>query len=385
MNSGDATNDLTRAHALLRAGNVVHAQALCRAVLARQPDHVDALRLLGQLLVQSRHFNEAALHLRRAVALGAADSEPHEHLAQALIGLGRDEEAIAVLSNALRGRAVQVPMTKLLANALHRCGHADEARALLGDTVFVLGATPASTDLLEHWAQLLPDDPTPAHRLAALRGDAPPARAADEYVTYLFDRYADTFDESLSGLGYHGPALIQRLLQTAGIAPDGQLRVLDAGCGTGLCGPIVRPFAAHLTGVDLSAAMVDKARQRGAHDVLVVAELTDYLGRHAAQFDLILSMDTLIYFGDLSTVFRNAANALRPAGYFAFTLETADDAPLGYRLNANARYSHTTTYVTQQLTDAGFAIQALDAVVTRHNDGAPVQGLAVLARRGDAV
>lgn len=84
VNSADAANDLKHAHALLRAGNVVHAQELCRAVLARQPDHVDALCLLGQLLVQSRHFNEAALHLRRAVALGPADSEPHEHLAQAI-------------------------------------------------------------------------------------------------------------------------------------------------------------------------------------------------------------------------------------------------------------------------------------------------------------
>lgn len=381
LKSTTATNDLTRARVLQREGNAASAQVLCRAVLARQPDQFDALCLLGQLLVQGEHFGEAMLLLRRATSLGPADAEANEHLARALIGLGRDDEAIAALSTALRRSPAHVPMINLLASALHRCARRDEARALLGDALFRVGATAAATDLLEHWARLLPDDPVPAHRLAAIHGVVPPSRAADDYVTYLFDRYADTFDESLQSLGYHGLALVATLLQAAGLTLDKQLNILDAGCGTGLSASTLRPFAAHLTGVDLSQAMVDKARQRGGYDVLVVAELTDYLTRHAAQFDLIVAMDTLIYFGELGTVFRNAATALRPSGYLAFTLEKADTASPGYLLNTNARYSHTTAYVTQQLADAGFDIQAMDAAVLRHNDDEPVHGLAVLARR----
>ena len=381
LKSTAATNDLTRACVLQREGNVASAQALCRAVLVRQPDQFDALCLLGRLLVQSEHFGEAVLLLRRAASLGATDAETNQYLARALIGLGHDDEAIAVLTTALRRSPAHVPMINLLASALHRCARHDEARALLGDALFRVGATAAATDLLEHWARLLPDDPVPAHRLAAMRGEALPARAADGYVTYLFDRYADTFDESLQGLGYHGPALAAKLLQAAEFTPDRQLNVLDAGCGTGLCASVLQPFAAHLTGVDLSPAMVEKARQRGGYDALVVAELTDYLGLHTAQFDLIVAMDTLNYFGELSTVFRNAAHALRPNGYFAFTLEKADADGPGYRLNTNARYSHSTAYVTQRLADAGFSLQVMDAVVLRHNDDEPVHGLAVLARR----
>ncbi len=309
------------------------------------------------------------------------DSELLQYLAQALIGLGRDDEAIPLLAAALRGRTLNMPMTKLLATVLHRSGRSGEARELLGDAVFRIGATPVTSELIEYWHRLMPDDPAPAHRLAALSGGAPPDRAADAYVTYLFDRYAETFDESLLSLGYHGPALIANLLQTAGISPNGKLRILDAGCGTGLCAATVRPFAAHLTGVDLSPAMLEKARQRGGYDALMVAELTDYLSRSSALFDLIFSVDTLIYFGDLSSVLQNAANALRPAGWLAFTIERTDDAPLGYRLNANARYSHTTVYVTQQLTDAGFTVAAMDSVVIRYDDDQPVHGLAVLARR----
>ncbi len=387
MNPANPANDLSQAHTLLRTGNVAQAQAVCRAALAHRPDDRDALRLLGKLLTQTGKFGEAVPLLRRAIVINAADGELPFYLAQALIGLGRDDEAVAVLTTALRGRAVHVPMTKLLASALHRVGRVDDMRATLGDAVFRLGATPAATELIEHWLSLIPDDPAPAHRLAAMRGDAPPARAADEYVTYLFDRYAETFDNSLSKLGYHGPALIAQLLQASGVTPNGHWRVLDAGCGTGLCALIVQPFAEHLTGVDLSPAMIEKARERGGYDELVVSELTGYLGRGAAQFDLIISADTLIYFGDLSALLLRAARALRPAGWFAFTVEKSDDDAdvRGYRLNTNTRYSHSKAYVTQALDAAGFVLRAMNQATIREGDGEPQLGWAVLAQRGSAL
>ncbi|MBP6530034.1 MAG: methyltransferase domain-containing protein [Burkholderiales bacterium] len=374
-------------HVLLRSGNVSNAQIACRAVLARHPDQPDALRLLGQLLARAGNFGEAVPLLRRAIGHHPTEIEAHHNLVQALIGLGRDDEAVAVLTTALRARAVHVPMTKLLASALHHLGRVYDMRTTLGDAIFRLGATPAGTELIEHWLSLIPDDPAPAHRLAALRGDAPPARAADEYVTYLFDRYAETFDDSLSKLGYHGPALIAQLLRASEMTPNGQCRVLDAGCGTGLCAQIVRPFAEHLTGVDLSSAMIEKARERGGYDELVVAELTEYLGRSAAQFDLIISADTLIYFGDLSALLLRAAHALRPAGWFAFTVEKSDDDAdvRGYRLNTNTRYSHSKAYVTQALDAAGFVLRAMNQATIREGDGEPQLGWAVLAQRDSAL
>ncbi len=381
MNRANPLSELAQVHALLRTGYVAQAKAVCRAMLARRPDHPDALRLLGKLLTHTGKFGEAVPLLRRAIAMRPTDAESHLHLAQALIGLGCDDEAVAVLVGASRGRAVHVPMTKLLSSALHRLGRVDDMRATLGDAVFRLGATPSATELIEHWLSLMPDDPAPAHRLAAMRGDTPPARAANAYVTYLFDRYAETFDDSLSKLGYHGPALIAQLLQASEATPNGQWRVLDAGCGTGLCAPILRPFAEHLTGVDLSPAMMEKARERGGYDELVVAELTEYLERNAAQFDLIISADTLIYFGDLSALLLHAANALSPAGWFAFTVEKTDDDAdvLGYRLNTNTRYSHSKAYVTQALAATGFVLRAMNETTIREGDGEPQLGWAVLA------
>jgi SAM-dependent methyltransferase len=54
-------------------------------------------------------------------------------------------------------------------------------------------------------------------------------------------------------------------------------RCVDLGCGTGLMGPLLRPHCGQLCGVDLSAGMVGKARQRGCYDELAVGELVQYL------------------------------------------------------------------------------------------------------------
>lgn len=55
-------------------------------------------------------------------------------------------------------------------------------------------------------------------------------------------------------------------------AGDWLPHVPDTGRGTGPCGAHVRSRAGHLSGVDTSPAMVDKARQRSVYDTLQVAD-----------------------------------------------------------------------------------------------------------------
>ncbi len=55
--------------------------------------------------------------------------------------------------------------------------------------------------------------------------------------------------------------------------------------------------------------MLSRARERGVYDELIEAELTDFLGRHPQSFDLIVSGDTLNYFGDLGPVFAAAGDS----------------------------------------------------------------------------
>jgi predicted TPR repeat methyltransferase len=134
--------------------------------------------------------------------------------------------------------------------------------------------------------------------------------------------------------------------------------------------------------VDLSARMLDEARAKQVYDDLVKAELTAYLGGHEAAFDLVISADTLCYFGVLDDVVRAVARALRPNGQVIFTVEESADAkaPGGYVLETHGRYSHTLSYVTGLLRRAELDPRFVRAEL-RMESGRPVPGVVVQARK----
>ena len=158
------------------------------------------------------------------------------------------------------------------------------------------------------------------------------------------------------------------------------------GCGTGLCGPLIAPWVQRLTGVDLSAPMLKQATRRG-YDELVKGELTQFIAAHPGRFDLIVSGDTLCYFGDLEPVLHAAAAALRARGLLIFTVEelASDELARGFRLNVSGRYSHSRAYVSRTLAANDFDVLAIESDVLRNEAGNPVAGLVVTARAGAAV
>ena len=236
-----------------------------------------------------------------------------------------------------------------------------EARAKLGDANGAAEAFRAS----------LAADPADAQgaagRLALLGEGEPPRDLPRAYVARLFDDYAQRFDRHLvEELAYRGPALIAAAIDAA--APGRRFaRALDLGCGTGLAGAPLRARVERLEGVDLSAAMLAKARERGLYDALEAADIVDHLRRFGAAFDLIVAADALAYFGDLQPVFAAAAAALAPGGLFAFTVETF--AGEGYRLGETMRFAHARAYV-----EASAAAAALRPLVVEAASIAPRKG-----------
>jgi predicted TPR repeat methyltransferase len=159
--------------------------------------------------------------------------------------------------------------------------------------------------------------------LAACTGRDVPERASNAFVEATFDSFASSFESKLERLSYRAPALVAAMLGESGGEPSHRLDVLDAGCGTGLCGALVKPFARRLVGVDLSQGMLAHAKDKNVYDALMKPALTEYLRDNSEAFDLIVSADTLVYFGDLKGVIAAVAQALRPNGLFVFTLEHA--------------------------------------------------------------
>jgi predicted TPR repeat methyltransferase len=175
--------------------------------------------------------------------------------------------------------------------------------------------------------------------------------------------------------------LIIDALATVLSPPDAALDILDAGCGTGLCGPLLRPYARKLIGVDLSAKMLAKAAGRKTYDDLVKCELTEFLNRQTEAYEVIASADTLCYFGKLEPAFQAAAQSLKPGGILAFTLEDTGDEGPDSRLNSHGRYAHTRSYVAGAIKAAGLDIHSAKSVLLRNEGKQPVTGHLVVAKK----
>jgi predicted TPR repeat methyltransferase len=309
---------LTLVKALLASGDMAHALAEAREAVSLNPNVAPAVLALGEALL-------------------AADLLP---------------TAIAEFQRALRLDPDLARARELVATAWLKAGEADKALGALREL----------------------HDP-PAEMIAAAEAIKRAPRSDPGYVRHLFDQFSADYDSRMIGqLGYAAP---QILLDLAAMVMAGRtsLSILDLGCGTGLAGMAFRPFAARLDGIDLSPAMIEKAKARNIYDGLAVADLETALSAPGPAYDLILAADTLVYLGDLATVFGAAHARLFPDGFFLFTVEKADRE--GFELGPKRRWRHSEAYLRVVAGRAGLQVAGLVAATPRHEAGEPVAGFAV--------
>jgi predicted TPR repeat methyltransferase len=383
-----------------REGRNDEAVALIEKSLALVPDHADWLSNLGIVFQEQGKFEDAIRAYRRAIALDADHANAHSNLGVLLRATGRPGEAEDAYRTAIRLDPEHLDAYTNLGILLSALGRNDEAvacfckaitlrpkhreaRRLMALAHCTIGEIDKAVRIFEEWLADEPSDPIATHMLAACTGRDVPRRASDRFVAATFDRFAESFESKLASLSYRAPALVAAMLKQWRQEPGKDLDALDAGCGTGLCGPLIAPYARRLTGVDLSANMLARAREKKVYDALVEGELTAYLRQFREAFDLIVSADALVYFGALDDVMTAAAGALKPGGLFVFTLEDAAGraAPLGHRLELHGRYSHARSHVEQLLADSGLASRIAEAEL-RLESGTPVAGLVVRASKG---
>lgn len=362
--SPDALNNLGNIYR--ETGRLEDADETYRKVLEIAPNHADTLVNLGVILRGLKQPDAALKHIERALEINPEHGNAYHNLGNIYFDLKRVDEALVAYRKSDELQPESEESSRSIAKLLHASKRTDEA-----------------IDVLQRLLARRPDDALARHTLAAYSGKDIPPRASDSYVRQIFDGYSASFDESLARLEYKAPKLIGELVASTLATGAARYQMLDIGCGTGLCGPLVKPHAESLTGVDLSPQMLKKAQRRGVYDHLEEAELTAYMSGRRNAFDVVICADTFVYFGDLAEAFVAACSTLRSKGRLFFTVEqhSEEEHTEGYWLQDHGRYSHSKSYLRATLGDAGLDVEVTDDVVLRLEGGKPVSGTLVVASK----
>ncbi|HWA31684.1 MAG TPA: methyltransferase domain-containing protein [Rhizomicrobium sp.] len=359
-----------------------------------------------------------------------ADGNPLD-VAEALMAGGRPKEAAAILSDLIeRGRGGLLARFTLV-HALLAAGENDEAvrvaretamlnpsvaqaASSLGEALRVAGVLPTAIGEFQRALRLDPSldlarvglghawldagEPEKALEIfsqievvsAELRAAIAQAEAARgqarsdaRYVRHLFDQFSADYDARMRGqLGYRGPEILREMASFLLTGRD-DLSVLDLGCGTGLAGMAFEDLAARLDGIDLSPAMVEKARSLGIYDALVVGDIESGLTAFDRRYDLILAADTVVYLGDLAKLLDAVRLHLTEDGLLLFTVEKKDGG--GFELGPKRRWRHSEAYLREVAAQAGLDAAGLMPASPRSEAGVPVEGLAVALRLAEKV
>jgi predicted TPR repeat methyltransferase len=425
------------AKSLLAKGEFDPAENLLSTILSVLPDEPRALHLMGALRNLRGQSVEALDLLERAIALMPDDAAVHNDIGIVYTRLKRLPDAMAayVRSAELSERAGNDP--KMTARAYENIGRLqlftdviaaensfrrsiDEApefglswyglsealirqdriaegvdawskatilspnsalREHVARAMIHLGHTDQAVALYKKWSLEDPDNPVIKHHLAALTRPETVERASDAYIESTFDNFADSFDNKLALLEYHAPELVRDALKAVYPDATASIDIADAGCGTGLCGPLVQPWASRLCGFDLSGRMLARAKARGVYSDLHRHELVSFLNAHPAEFDAVISADTLVYFGALDEVMLALHCAVRPGGHVFYTVEALDEGDRQHKLTASGRYAHSLGHITASANAAGLQVSSTTSVTLRNESGRPVVGWLVTLHR----
>lgn len=413
-------------------GDLESAEALYREIIQADPGNAQAMHYLGYLLQQTDRLAEAHEQLAAAIALDDRHSEWHFSLGIVQAKLGNTVAAIDSFTDAIAidpgkyfywtnlgaacetnrewDRAEQCykeaintdpncPDAFYLLSALYlklerfqearhfnyrgivAAPQGSKSKIVLGQALHELGRVDDAIALFENWLAEEPGNPVARHLLDAYHGRQVPAQCSSPYIEQTFDEFANSFDNVLGRLKYCGPQLVQDFMAGLDI-PAASLSALDLGCGTGLIGEVLQPYARELVGVDLSQAMLDRAAAKRIYRQVHKSDITEFLHGGRERYDLIACMDTFIYLGQLEEVAELLYRNLVPGGILLFSTEKlSDTSGQDYRLNISGRYSHHQDYLARILRDAGFAMKQIRDVAIRTESGCPIEGQFVCVSR----
>jgi predicted TPR repeat methyltransferase len=350
-----------------RAGDLERAAGLIAQAIAANGQIPSFHYNLAIVLKAQRRLSEAAASYNRAIALKPDYADAHNTLGNIWKILGETGKARISFEQALR----------------YKPGNAD-THYNLGILCSEAGAREEAARHYRHCLECDPEDSRGVRILLAHLGLAtPPERTSHAQLEKIYAARARDWDREST---YFAHKLVADALKhhAAGRVPD----ILDMGCGTGLVGAQIRPLARQLEGVDVSPAMLEKARAKNVYDRLEQADILAFLSRQADGYDAVTAAATLIHFGDLQPLFRATAGCLRAKGLFVFTLFLNKTGSVDFaaassdRLAQGGCFAHSPGYVKRVARETGFSVEMLEQVVHEHDQaGKSVSGLLAVLQK----
>lgn len=342
---------------LLENERSAEALSYFNQLISRYPNDVQVLQNIAAILLEYECFQDAKGYCESIVYL-----EPNHYIAY--YNLGVIAEKLSQPVQAIQAYEKAIAINPDFFDALNNLG------------VICLSQNQYETARkhFEHAAVLAPDNESIQYTLKALQGTAMPAQAPREYVTNLFDQYADHYDQHLvESLDYQVPDLLWQSFQSLlTVNAAFQYRILDLGCGTGLLGAKFKPVASYMVGVDLSERMLEQADHKEIYNELIRVDIVEYLIQDKAKYDLILLGDVLIYLGELRELFSHLVQHLSGNGYVGFSIEVTEVAE--YELQKSGRFAHSLKYIQDLALENGLSIAYEIIAPTRKQFGQDLKG-----------
>lgn len=333
-------------------------KALQHFLLAEQlaPTHFETQFNLGNVYLELKNIAKAKEYYLRAL-----EKQPDD--TQILFNLG----VIAAQQGEL-DKAIQHYQTAVRYNSDFFAAHNN-----LGVAFLTKQHIPFALQHFKEALRIQPNNAAIEFTVRMLSQDQRLLTSPPEYITNLFDAYADHYDEHLlHSLEYKVPVLLKEAINQYRPLQKNTYNILDLGCGTGLCGEVFKPYAKKFIGVDLSPNMLAQAKEKNIYDELVCEELATFLQDKKFAYDMIIAGDVLVYLGDLTTLFANISAALKPDGLFAFNTEisASDD----FSVTQSGRFVHAKNYIEKLAKQFNFKVVSYQQIITRQQYNEPVSG-----------
>ena len=330
-------------------GQLNQAVSAFNRVIDIRPDHADAYNNLGNVLKNQGKLGASIRAYNKAIAINPNHASAFNNMGVALQKQGKLQDAVKAHQKAVDIKPDYTDAYNNLAVALQELGKLEEAIA-------------EYTKLLK----LQPYYPSARHNLAALKGETT-EKAPKEYVENLFDKFADSFEKTLTlDLEYDMPtSIVEALFKTSPTHLQGA--VLDLGCGTGLVGEKARMYCDYLEGIDIADGMLKQARLKNIYDKLSHIEIIEYLTNEKLKFDYFISADVFVYMGDLREVFHLIKVRNSKPCELAFSTEHTEID--GFHLLQTGRYAHSKSYIEALCSELKITISHFSTLKLRKEQG----------------